>query len=175
MKNFVTLRNVEEDDLAMLLRWRNAPEVRSYMYTQHEIQESEHFQWFKRSKSNPDRHLLLVEEGGKPFGFVNIYLLDCSAKRADWGFYISPEASKGSGSDLGYAALSYAFQKLQLHKLCGEALAVNIRSRRFHERLGFKQEACLRDHYFDGVHYQDVIGYGLLRHEWREFQENRLS
>lgn len=165
-----TLRPLQETDLAMVRRWRNHPDVRSYMYTQHEISAAEHSAWFKRSQTNPLRHLLVAEQEGQPFGFVNIELANADAKRAEWGFYLAPEALQGSGQALGLAALSYAFGTLALHKLCGEALASNQRSRRFHERLGFTQEAYWRDHHFDGHTYHDVIGYGLLRSEWQARQ-----
>lgn len=163
----VTLKPLIEEDLAIVRCWRNHPEVRNYMYTQHEISESEHYAWFKRSQLNELRHLLLAERDGEPFGFINIEQVDDNAKRAEWGFYLAPECPRGSGQALGLAALSYAFCTLALHKLCGEALANNQRSRRFHTRLGFTEEAHLRDHHFDGQTYHDVIGYGLLRSEWQ--------
>lgn len=166
----VNLRSLREADLAMVREWRNHPEVRRHMYTQHDIGEAEHRAWFQRSQENPHRHLLLAERAGHPFGFVHIQLMDAEAQRAEWGFYLSPEAPRGSGLALGLAGLGYAFGTVGLHKLCGEALAGNMRSRRFHERLGFIQEAYLRDHHFDGHTYHDVIGYGLLHSEWQARQ-----
>lgn len=162
-----TLRPLQEADLAMVRRWRNHPEVRRYMYTQHEIGEAEHRRWYQDSQRDSSRHLLLAEEVERPFGFINIQLSGIAPHRAEWGFYLSPEAPRGSGQALGLAALAYAFDELKIHKLCGEALSSNNRSRDFHERLGFVQEAHLRDHHFDGQTYHDVIGFGLLRSEWQ--------
>ncbi|MEP4558973.1 UDP-4-amino-4,6-dideoxy-N-acetyl-beta-L-altrosamine N-acetyltransferase [Cobetia amphilecti] len=164
------LRPLEEADLAQVRQWRNHPEVRRFMYTQHEIVEAEHRAWFHRSQQEPDRHLLLAETEGRPFGFVNIQLEDVEAQRAIWGFYLAPQAPRGSGQALGRAALAHAFGELGLYKLCGEALAGNVRSLKFHERLGFIREAHLRDHHFDGHIYHDVIGFGLLRSEWQALQ-----
>lgn len=170
MTHPAVLRPLQEADLGMVRRWRNHLEVRRYMYTQHEIGEEEHRAWFQRCRDNPRRYLLLAEREGQPFGFVNLQLVDAEARRGDWGFYLAPEAPAGSGQALGQAALRYAFNTLDMHKLCGEALAENQRSRRFHERLGFTEEARLRDHHFDGQKYHDVIGYGLLYSEWHAFQ-----
>ncbi|TDR57254.1 UDP-4-amino-4,6-dideoxy-N-acetyl-beta-L-altrosamine N-acetyltransferase [Halomonas ventosae] len=165
-----TLRPLQEADLAQLRHWRNHPEVRRYMYTRHEIGEAEHRAWFQRAQVDPHRHLLLAEREAQPFGFVNIQLEDAEAQRATWGFYLAPYAPRGSGQALGRAALAHAFGDLGLHKLCGDALAGNERSLRFHERLGFTREAHLRDHHFDGHTYHDVIGFGLLRSEWQAHQ-----
>jgi RimJ/RimL family protein N-acetyltransferase len=86
---------------------------------------------------------------------------------ADWGFYAAPAAPKGSGRQLGHAALSHAFTQLKLHKVCGEALAYNQRSIQFHQSLGFQQEGTFRDQHFDGERYHHVICFGLLSYEWQ--------
>lgn len=160
------LRPLEGSDLAVVLDWRNHPDVRRYMYTQHTIAPEEHRRWFERADADPHRHLLVFERNGQPSGFVNVTVLDEGARRAEWGFYLAPDAPRGSGMRLGEETLAYVFRDLEQHKLCGEALAYNERSIRFHERLGFRQEARLRDHHFDGSRYHDVIGFGLLAAEW---------
>jgi UDP-4-amino-4,6-dideoxy-N-acetyl-beta-L-altrosamine N-acetyltransferase len=53
-----------------------------------------------------------------------------------------------------------------LHKLCGQALAFNERSIRFHQNLGFRREGVLRQQHFDGEQYHDVVCFGLLASEW---------
>ncbi|WP_018145936.1 UDP-4-amino-4,6-dideoxy-N-acetyl-beta-L-altrosamine N-acetyltransferase [Thioalkalivibrio sp. AKL6] len=162
------LRPLAADDLEMVRAWRNHPDVRRFMYTQHTVERDEHEGWFEVAASNPDKNLLIFERGGVPSGFVNVTIADPSARRAEWGFYLAPNAEKGSGFLLGQLALGHVFRDLGQHKLCGEALAYNHRSIRFHERLGFRQEACLRDHHFDGNQFHDVIGFGLLATEWLE-------
>jgi RimJ/RimL family protein N-acetyltransferase len=92
---------------------------------------------------------------------------------ADWGFYIAPDAPKGSGRQLAYSALEYAFLKLNLHKVCGEALSFNDRSIKFHLALGFEQEGILREQYFDNENFHSVICFGLLEHEWRSINKGQ--
>ncbi|MCE8002221.1 UDP-4-amino-4,6-dideoxy-N-acetyl-beta-L-altrosamine N-acetyltransferase [Billgrantia ethanolica] len=156
------LRPLQAAELDIVREWRNHPEVRRFMYTQHEIGAEEHRAWFERAQQDPNRHLLLYLHRDEPMGFVNISVVNLAAKRAEWGFYLSPDAPRGSGHRLGFATLEYVFKTLGLHKLCGEALAFNTRSIRFHERLGFTREATLRDHHFDGQSFHDVVGFGLL-------------
>ena len=38
------LRGIKEDELELMLSWRNAPKVRENMYTRHEISLSEHLE-----------------------------------------------------------------------------------------------------------------------------------
>lgn len=156
------LRPILEAELEVVREWRNHPDVRRYMYTQHEIGAEEHRAWFERAQQDPNRHPLLYLRQGTPMGFANISIVNVPARRAEWGFYLAPDSLAGSGQRLGRATLAYAFETLGLHKLCGEALAFNTRSIRFHERLGFTREATLRDHHFDGHAFHEVIGFGLL-------------
>ena len=154
------------DDLERVLAWRNHPDVRRYMYTQHEISLDEHQRWFERNLADPSRHLLIFEENHRPLGFVNFNEAG-NGGIADWGFYAAPDAPKGSGRQLGSTALNHAFSQLKLHKVCGQALAYNQRSIQFHQSLGFQQEGILRDQHFDGERYHHVICFGMLCHEWQ--------
>lgn len=168
------IRPMMHTDLALVLAWRNNPNVRRFMYTQHEITLDEHQRWFEQALLDPKQHLLIFEENQHPLGFVNFNESEYGGI-ADWGFYVAPDAPKGTGQQLGRAALTHAFTQLKLHKLCGQALAYNERSIRFHHSLGFQPEGILRDQHFDGVHYHHVNCFGLLSHEWqpnRKRQEN---
>ncbi|WP_309045384.1 UDP-4-amino-4,6-dideoxy-N-acetyl-beta-L-altrosamine N-acetyltransferase [Marinobacter sediminicola] len=160
------LRPMNEADLERVLHWRNHPEVRRYMYTTHEIKLGEHRKWFAGASTNPAIDLLIYEREDQGMGFVNITRTRCP-EVADWGFYLAPDAPKGTGRLLGNQALAYAFGKLGLHKVCGQALGFNERSIAFHKALGFLKEGHLRDQHFDGNEFHDVVCFGLLIHEWQ--------
>ncbi len=160
------LRPMTELDLEQVLQWRNHPEVRRYMYTTHEIRLDEHRKWFATASTNPATALLIYEQEEKAQGFVNITRTRCP-EVADWGFYLAPNAPKGSGRELGRQALAYAFARLKLHKVCGQALGFNGRSIAFHKAQGFTEEGRLRDQHFDGSEFHDVVCFGLLRKEWQ--------
>lgn len=160
-----TLRPMTESDLEQVLQWRNHLEVRRYMYTSHEIRLEEHRNWFINAAANPAIELLIYEQGGMAQGFVNITRTRCP-EVADWGFYLAPDALKGSGRELGKQALNYAFEELNLHKVCGQALGFNDRSISFHKKLGFVEEGRLRQQHFDGNEFHDVVCFGILKTEW---------
>lgn len=160
------LRPMTSQDLEQVLAWRNHPDVRRFMYTTHSISPEEHARWFERSNRQAGVWLLIYEQAGAPKGFVNISQTRCP-QVADWGFYLAPGVEKGIGQALGMVTLEYAFESLQLHKLCGQALGFNKPSIRFHEKLGFVQEGVLREQHFDGEHFHDVFCFGLLASEWK--------
>jgi UDP-4-amino-4,6-dideoxy-N-acetyl-beta-L-altrosamine N-acetyltransferase len=160
------VRPMLESDLEQVLSWRNHPDIRRYMYTQHEITLAEHTHWFNKAVNSLDHHLLVFELDNVALGFVNINNRS-DGNIAEWGFYVAPNSEKGTGKRLGITALDYAFNTLKLHKICGQALAHNTPSVKFHMRLGFVQEGVLRDQYFNGQNYEDVIHFGLLADEWK--------
>lgn len=153
-------------DLELVHAWRNHPDVRNYMYSQHEIGLVEHQCWFDKVNNDPLKHSLIFEVEGVSLGFVSLSQLGESCI-SDWGFYVAPEAPKGSGRRLGAAALHYAFDTLKQHKVCGQVLSYNQGSIRLHQNLGFQQEGLLRDQHFDGKKYHDVFCFGLLSIEWQ--------
>lgn len=163
--NLAGVRPMNEGDIDQVLAWRNHPEVRRYMYTQHEISREEHARWFAQASQDSERHLLVFEIDTTPLGFINIHRI-ASGGIADWGFYAAPDAPNGTGRALGQAALRYAFEAAGLHKLCGQALTFNERSIRLHLSLGFQREGVLRQQHFDGQQYRDVVCFGLLASEW---------
>lgn len=166
MTENVQIRSMIEDDLPMVLAWRNHPEVRRFMFTQHEISLEEHAQWFMRAAQDNARRLLIVQEQGSPIGYVQFSNVEPGGV-ADWGFYARPDSAKGTGNKLGESVLDHAFGQLKLHKVCGQAIDTNQASIRFHERLGFKREAVLRDQKRINDQYQALICFGLLAHEWQ--------
>lgn len=165
MNNLLAVRPMQHTDLERVLIWRNQPEVRRYMYTQHEIGMDEHCRWFERASKDVSRHLLIYQEADVPLGFVQISEINTGGI-AEWGFYLAPEAPKGTGLRLGKTALRYAFSDRSLHKLCGEVLELNQRSIRFHQKLGFSHEGTLAEHFFDGEQYQDIWCFGYLASDW---------
>jgi len=165
------LRLVREQDLPLVLAWRNHPEVRRYMFSTHIITFEEHRRWFERTSQDSARHLLLFEQDNVPLGFINLRVFDSAAGLADWGFYVSREAPRGTGLLLGKTVVRHSFEVLGLHKLCGQVLDFNERSLRFHLRLGFQKEGILREHHFDGTRYHDLVCFGFLKNEWVKHYE----
>ena len=161
----VTIRAMEERDLGMVLTWRNHPKIREFMLTRHEITIDEHRAWFAKASKDDSRRLMIAEDAYVPFGYVQFSNIT-EGGVADWGFYIKPDAPKGSGQKLGFAALNHAFTVLKLHKVCGQALAFNGASMSFHKRMGFVEEGVLREQCCIDGEYVSLVCFGLLSCEW---------
>ena len=155
------LQVLTEQDLDWVLKIRNHPKVRGYMFNQKEIEIQEHLAWFQgmANKSGVDLLLFLIDM--KKSGFAQIKDTKSSGV-SNWGCYVDPDAPKGTGRKLGLAVIEYAFKIKKLHKICSQALIGNEPSIKMHLALGFQQEGILKDQYFDGNRYHDVICFGMV-------------
>ncbi|HUZ12966.1 MAG TPA: UDP-4-amino-4,6-dideoxy-N-acetyl-beta-L-altrosamine N-acetyltransferase [Caulobacteraceae bacterium] len=165
----VELRGVEAADREPILAWRNSPDVRAYMYTDHPISPDEHARWFAALEGDPARRYWIVELDGKPVGLANLYDIDQVNRRCAWAYYLADPATRGRGvgSFVEYWVLEYVFEALKLEKLWCEVLASNEPVWRLHESFGFLVEARLRGHVVKDGGRLDVLGLGMLAPDWR--------
>lgn len=160
------LISLSNDDLSMILEWRNAPDVRSKMYTSHEISMEEHSAWFERIEEDKTKAYFLAKFNGEPVGVVGFSEINAVYGIATWAFYASPNAPRGTGSLMEFHALEYAFNQLGLHKLRCEVLGFNQVVVKLHKKFGFVEEGRLRDAFYDGDSYHDIVHLGILASEW---------
>lgn len=168
MQLFGKLRSIKDEELELMLSWRNAPSVRANMYTRHEISLAEHLAWWSRAQLRKDQRYFMFEANGAPSGIVGFMDIDALNDSASWAFYASPKAPKGTGSKMEFLALEYAFHELGIHKLHCEVLAFNAPVIKLHQKFGFKVEGILREHHKLDEEFVDIYKLGLLSYEWEE-------
>lgn len=161
------LRVLSDDDLEMVLQWRNHDDIRKWMVNSDVITLSNHIAWFERNKNRTDRLFYMFEYRQRPQGYLSFVAIPNSTAY-EWGFYVKPDAEKGMGHLLGSAALTLAFEELGLDKVFGQVLAFNEKSLSFHKKMGFVQEGLLRKHFKDHRGTFDIYQFGLLQAEWLE-------
>ncbi|HCG6982496.1 UDP-4-amino-4,6-dideoxy-N-acetyl-beta-L-altrosamine N-acetyltransferase [Vibrio parahaemolyticus] len=166
------LTPLASEDLEMILEWRNAPEVRSNMYTTHEISLEEHKAWFSRLKEDETKAYFLAILNGEPVGVVGFSEINLVQGISTWAFYASPSAPRGTGSLMEYYALEFAFNYLKLHKLRCEVLGFNTVVVKLHKKFGFVEEGRHRDAFFDGNDYHDIVHLGIFAQEWENVKSN---
>jgi len=167
------LRPLSDDDAAMLLRWRNLPEISRYMYTDHIITPQEHAAWFQRARARDDARYWVITTGGVDVGLVNLSDIDMHHRTSSWAFYIADVAArgKGVGAFTEYTILEVVFGEMGLRKLSCEVLASNPAVLGMHERFGFIREGCFREQIEKPEGPVDVYRLGILAREWQQVRE----
>lgn len=87
------------DDTELLLRWRNHPETRKYLFHSEETTFEDHSAWLIATLANPSRQLFVAEVGGTPVGTFRADLAPDGCYELSWT--VSPDIrGKGIGSSL---------------------------------------------------------------------------
>ncbi len=167
MRKRQELRHLQSEDLKQIREWRNNPEINRFMFSQHIIGEEEHKNWFKLNQENELITLLMFNEGDRKLGFLQFQQQSFTTRVMEWGFYISPAASKGTGSKMINIGIEYAFNELKANKIYAEILDFNIPSINLHKKFGFTQEGLLRQQHNINGSYHDVFCFGLLLEQWQ--------
>lgn len=168
LQQFISARKMSLHDLDTVFLWRNHPSIRGFMLTQQEITMAEHRAWFERSDKDKTKVLLVIEDANRPVGCV-IFSNVSFEGVVDWGFYAAPDSAPGTGRKICETALNIAFHELKVYKVTGRVLDFNEASIRTHLRLGFTQEANLREHFLINDKYHDLLVFSLLSCDWQNY------
>jgi len=87
-KSDYSLRDLDKDDLDLVLEWRNAEHVRAVMFTDHVISREEHHAWFEKIRHDETVRYLILQRGFTPEGVVNFTCIDRANLKCFWGFYL---------------------------------------------------------------------------------------
>jgi RimJ/RimL family protein N-acetyltransferase len=75
---------------------------------------------------------------------------------------------QGYGREAMQLGVRFAFNELNLHRLCLTVFAYNETAIALYEGLGFTREGVFREHLLRDGRRHDMYLYGLLRREWEE-------
>lgn len=104
---------------------------------------------------------------GELVGVMGFVYVDEVNGRTEIGYWLG-EAFQGRGimTRACRALVDFAFRSLHLNRVEIRVEVTNARSRAIPERLGFSQEAVLREAAWMYDHPIDLVMYSLLRREW---------
>ncbi len=162
------LRPMKEEDLEMVLGWRNAEHVRRYSLTNHLINLKDHQEWYQNVYKNPTCEWLIAESKNEPIGVISITDINNQNGTCTWGMYIGEKVGNlGMGVLLEIRAIDRVFNHHGIMKLWGQALESN-RILMMHKRFGFVEEGLLRSHIFRNGKYENIILIALFADQWPE-------
>ena len=167
----VQLRAVDYEDLPLLVKWRNDPEIYQYFYEQEPLSLAMQRAWFEKLLQRPDERLWIIQarETGEAIGTVGLVHIDWRSRKAEWGrFLIYPDEYRhgGYGSEVESLILRYFFDHMNMNRLQCEVFAENEHVVALHKKFGFQQEGLLREYVFKGGRYRSVACLALLRQEY---------
>lgn len=123
--------------------------------------------FIRRSRASADDvEALAIVDDGEVVGGIGLRV-DPLQGDSELGYWIDAEhEGRGLVTRACRALIDHAFGELELHRVTIRAAPHNARSRAVPERLGFRQEALLREAGRSAEGYHDLVVYGLLDREW---------
>lgn len=167
----VRLRGIEPDDWTAFMRLA-ADEERLGNLLQPPRSAEGYRAWTKEQavlRAEDDRFQLVVEaaDSGQVVGAVGSYRTDPRAGWFEYGVTIgSDQRRKGYAAEATTLLLRHMFEERRYHKCQARVFAHNGASLALQRRLGFVEEARLRDHVFHGGRHHDIVLMGVLAEEF---------
>lgn len=133
-------REIREDDLPLLLEWRNSPFIHAKMLTNHKITWEEHLNWFRRISGAPTRLHFMFTCNGQPIGYKGYSDVDFEARTCSGGSYIGEldKCPKDAGIYLFFMSVEYAFTKLGMERFEIDVFASNKKALRLDSFMGYE-------------------------------------
>jgi RimJ/RimL family protein N-acetyltransferase len=163
----VDLRPVMKSDVPHLVRWFNDPEVRYFLEAYLPQMEQDEEKWVEGLSKDKKENIVLVilTKASKPIGVMGIHNIRWRDRVATTGASIGEKEywGKGLGSEAKMLLLDYAFNTLNLRKICSNAIAYNERSIRYSLKCGYQEEGRLKAHIFRAGEYHDLVQLAIFR------------
>lgn len=171
----VSLRPIEEEDLPLLVTWRNNPRIWARFFNKFPLSFSGQKAWYAELLRNAARRLFMIceRETARPVGTIGLDDIDFVNRWAELGNLLIGEQDclgKGLAREALRLLLDYSFLRLNLNRVQVRIYADNERVIMMHRHCGFRDEGVLRQAQFDGGVYKDVLLMSILSREYAPFQ-----
>ncbi len=126
-------------------------------------------EWFNRQNQDDKSIVLAIETKEEKFiGNLGLTQIDWIARKAMGGIIIgeSKEWNKGYATETGKLLINYSFNALNLEKVYVYIILENKGSIKVAEKLGFKREGLLKNHFFKNGLYHDVSIMSVFKKDW---------
>ena len=165
----VVLRPLEEEDIPLLVRWINDPEITRFLKAVYPMTIADEKEWLEQLRKNHDKDIVfMIVAEGKPIGVMGLHRINWIHRWAKTGAVIGEKGywGKGYGSEAKMLVLDYAFNSLGLHKICSSVIAFNTRSFRYSLKCGYEEEGRRKDQYFIHGRFWDEIQLAVFKKDW---------
>ncbi len=111
---------------------------------------------------------IFLKKSKKHIGNITLHQIDWRNRHAEIGIFIGNKKARGKGHATQAISLmvEHAFSKLNLRKLYTGMIKGNEASKKVFEKVGFKVEGVLREHFYLNGKYYDSYRCGLLRRDY---------
>jgi len=157
----VNLRLMEKEELHMLADWLNDPKFMGEYESQETVAD------LQKSFSRPgSQWFFVMKKDGSRIGWAAQYF---EGSQVMIGFGIVPnQRGKGYATEAATIIVDYLFLTKNIVRIQADTSTVNLASQRVLEKVGFRKEGIVRNHFFSSGKWRDSNLCSILREEWKE-------
>ncbi|KPK35305.1 MAG: hypothetical protein AMK70_05585 [Nitrospira bacterium SG8_35_1] len=166
----VLMRPIDKKDLSKTLAWRNDPLiVEKILGYQFPITEDMEENWYQGVAfvEFPTKIIFAIDlkSDNSLIGYTHLSKIDWVSRTCFFGIVIGDQESqnKGYGNDAMRTLFHYAFNTINLRKICLEVVSYNHEAFKIYKKIGFTEEGRLRKQIFINNEYHDVYIMGLMK------------
>ncbi len=162
----MTLRPALPGDFAFIRSLAQRPDYAVYITDEDEARLAFY-------ATDAGHRLLIWEEAGKPAGYALFAELDEPSGAVELRRLALDVAGGGRGMAFVRALTDYGFAELGARRVWLDASGENLRAQKIYERVGYRLEGRLRQHWWRPTlgRTVDLLLYGMLRPEWEAARE----
>jgi len=172
------LRPIQKEDIPVITQWINDQNLTQYLTTAYPMTIEEETRWFdKICLGGRDNVILALVLNGthKSIGHMGLHKIDYIDGTAVTGSIIGSEKhrNKGYGTEAKMLLLEYAFNTLNLRKVCSEVYDFNLRSKKCLEKCGYQEEGVKKKHVYRNGEYRDVHIMAVFKEDFIRLQNRK--
>jgi diamine N-acetyltransferase len=160
----VQLREIEEEDLKVIVKWRNDPEILKWLFSYLPLCMSKQRIWYKTYVEDDSQQIFVIEVEKKPVGTVGLSHIDHKNQKAELGILIDTEwQNKGIGKEALSLLIEFAWNEMNLRKIKALVFKENEIAINLYKSCGFVEEGVLRKEVYKNGEFKDVIIMALIK------------
>lgn len=172
----VILRLPTAEDAKLATGYINDPAVSANLLVYRPLSYLAEEEFFRSANKDDSKNVLLaLEVNGQFIGMMGLHDIDYRHGTATTGAWIGkPYQGKGYGPEAKMLLLEYAFNTLNLRKVCSNVFEFNEYSLKYSARCGYQEEGRLKKHIYAKGQYWDKVQLAVFREDfmplWEEFR-----
>lgn len=170
----LTLRDLREDDFALLWKLESHPETYRFESTRPDADSTKNYLVHARTDASQDpriryRLAVALRPADEVRGRVTLTLLNDSIREWEIGWAIHPKFwGQGLATEAASRLLDFAFHNLRAHRVVAFSHSENLGSIRVMEKLGMHKEGHLRETRRWQDDWADEVVFSMLDWEFKK-------
>ena len=171
----VTLREIREDDLENIMRWRMDEDITRYMNTNPKLTLEGQKKWLAAIRDNEDVDYWIIEVNGEPAGVISLSGLTDPNGNLGWAYYVGEKRlrSMKTALSLEMSMYDYVFNVLWKQSVTGDIFTLIQGVIALHKLCGCEIVEEKKNHVCkEGVYY-DVTFMRMTAERWKSIRSEK--